>query len=179
MPLDDEIPVSPEISEEFTSFEEFCSENTGRELQYLEVVGKSPLEMDAVTLAFSMRHLVRLSRGLMDMLLGSLNDDSVPLLENILAAKGLQLDKTHAPILRDVIFAFRDSSEKEETSSILVRAFQLMTISRERRRVVLNLGESYAPPDEGWTQEDFGGDDSMLETVRSIEDPRWTTAEET
>ena len=34
MPLDDEIQVSPEISEEFASFEEFCSENTGRELQY-------------------------------------------------------------------------------------------------------------------------------------------------
>ena len=45
MPLDDEIPVSPEISEEFTSFEEFCSENTGRELQYLEVVGhESPCD---------------------------------------------------------------------------------------------------------------------------------------
>jgi hypothetical protein len=178
MPLDDEIPVSPEISEEFTSFEEFCSENTGRELQYLEVVGKSPLEMDSVTLAFSMRHLVRLSRGLMDMLLGSLNDDSAPSLEEVLAVKGLQLDKAHASTLREVIFSFRDSPDKEISSS-LVRAFQLMTMSRERRRVVLNLGESYAPPDEGWTQEDFGGDDSMLETVRSIEDPRWTTAEET
>jgi hypothetical protein len=178
MPLDDEIPVSPEISEEFASFEEFCAENTGRELQYLEVVGQSPLAMDSVTLAFSMRHLVRLSRGMMDMLLGSLNDDSAPSLDEVLAVKGLQLDKSHAPILRDVIFSFRDAPDKE-ISSNLVRALQLMTISRERRRVVLNLGESYAPPEEGWTSEDFGGDDSMLETVRSIEDPRWIKAEET
>ncbi len=178
MPLDDEIPVSPEISEDFASFEEFCSENTGRELQYLEVVCKNPLDMDAVTLAFSIRHLVRLSRGLMDMLLGSLNDDSMPPLEDVLAVKGLQLDKSHAPTLREVIFSFRDVPDKE-ISSNLVRAFQLMTIGRERGRVALNLGESYAPPEEGWTPEDFGGDDSMLETVRSIEDPRWTTAEET
>ncbi len=29
----------------------------------------------------------------------------------------------------------------------------------------------YSPPDEGWTEEDFRGDVSMLETVRAIEDP--------
>ncbi len=60
----------------------------------------------------------------------------------------------------------------------LVRALQLLTITRERKKVVLNLAESYAPPDEGWLEEDFGGDDAMLETVRAIEDPHWINAEE-
>ena len=55
------------------------------------------------------------------MLLGSLNDDSAPSLEQVLAVKGLQLDKSHAPILREVIFSFRDAPDKE-TSSNLVRA---------------------------------------------------------
>ncbi len=100
-----------------------------------------------------------------------------PSLESILATKGIQLDKARAEILRNVIFAFRDSTD-EEGRSVLIRALQLMAISRERRRVILNLGESYSPPDEGWTEEDFGGDDSMLETVRAIEDPRWVTEEE-
>jgi len=178
MAMDDEITVSPEISEDFQNFSEFCAENTGREANYLDVVGKNPLEMDAVTMAFSMRHLVRLSKDLLEMLLQSLQEDSMPpSLASILATKGIQLDKAHAATLREVIFAFRDNHD-EESSSVLVRAFQLMAISRERRRIILNLGESYAPPDEGWTEEDFGGDDSMLETVRAVEDPRWVTEEE-
>ncbi|MBI5248127.1 MAG: hypothetical protein HY912_01420 [Desulfomonile tiedjei] len=178
MPLDDEINVSPEISDDFQNFAEFCSENTGREADYLEVVGKNPLEMDAVTIAFSMRHLVRLSRDLLEVLLQSVQDDSMPAsLETILATKGIQLDKVHAATLRDVIFAFRDSTD-DDSRSVLVRALQIMAISRERRRMVLNLGESYAPPEEGWIGEDFGGDDSMLETVRAIEDPRWVKEEE-
>jgi hypothetical protein len=178
MSLDDEINVCPEISEDFQNFAEFCSENTGREVSYLEVVGKNPLEMDSVTIAFSMRHLIRLSKDLLEMLLQSVQDDSMPpSLESILAAKGVQLDKTHAVTVRDVIFAYRDTLD-EESRSVLVRAFQLMAITRERRRMILNLGESYAPPDEGWTQEDFGGDDSMLETVRAVEDPHWVTEED-
>jgi len=178
MPPDDEILVSPELSEEFRSFEEFCSENPGRELTYLEVVNQNPRELDPVTLAFSMRHLVRMSRPLTDLLLESLNGDSAPTLQALLDSKGIQLDKTHAPELRNVIFAFRDA-EEEETRLNMVKAFQLMIISRERRKVILNLGESYAPPDEGWTSEDFGGDDSMLEAVRQVEDPRWIDSEET
>jgi hypothetical protein len=174
---DEEILVSPDISEQFRTFEEFCSENTGRELAYLDVVARNPLEMDPVTLAFSMRHLMRLSRELMDILLQSLRNESAPSLKVILASKGIQLDKSQAACLRNVIFSYRDSCD-EETSTKLVTALQLMTMSRERRKVVLNLGESYAPPDEGWTSEDFGNDDSMLETVRSIEDPHWTKTDE-
>ena len=178
MPMDDEINVSPEISDEFQNFAEFCAENTGREASYLEMVGKNPLEMDSVTIAFSMRHLVRLSKNLLDVLLQSVQDDcEPPSLNTILATKGIQLDKTRSEVLRGVIFSFRDSQD-EECHSVLVRAFQLMAISRERRRMVLNLGESYAPPEEGWIEEDFGGDDSMLETVRAIEDPRWVREEE-
>ncbi len=174
---EDEILVSPDISEQFRTFEEFCSENTGRELAYLNVVTQNPLEMDPVTLAFSMRHLMRFSRNLMDLLLQSLKNESSPTLETILAAKGIQLDKSQASCLRNVIFSFRDCSD-EEASARLVTALQLMTISRERSKVVLNLGESYTPPDEGWTAEDFGNDDTMLETVRSIEDPHWTQTDE-
>lgn len=177
MSPDQEILVGPEMSEEFKTFEEFCNENAGRELVYLEVVEKSPLDMDAVTLAFSMRHLLRLSRGVMDLLLESLNGETAPTLQEVLASKGVQLDKTHAQRLRDVVFAFRDSPD-EESGYTMVKALQLMTMSRERKRVMLNLGESYTPPDEGWTPEDFGGDDSMLQTVRSIEDPRWTDEED-
>jgi hypothetical protein len=177
MPADQEILVSPELSEEYQTYEEFCSENTGHELVYLDVVGKNPLEMDAVTLAFSLRHLLRLSRNVMDMLLESLNGDSAPGFKDILDTKGIQLDKTHAARLREVLFAFRDAPD-EEAGASMVRALQLMTISRESKKVQLTLGESYAPPDEGWTSEDFGGDDSMLETVKSIEDPRWNETEE-
>jgi hypothetical protein len=177
MTIEEEIVISPDISQDFQSFEEFCAENSGRELAYLELVAKNPLDMDAVTLAFSMRHLIRLSRELMDMLLESFKNESSLELTDILAVKGIQLDKIHSARLRDIIFAFRDCQDSEFSAS-LVRAFQLMTISRERRKVVLNLGESYAPPEEGWIQEDFGGDDSMLETVRAIEDPHWINAEE-
>jgi hypothetical protein len=174
---EDEILVSPDISEQFRTFEEFCSENTGREMAYLDVVTRNPLEMDPITLAFSMRHLMRFSRELMDLLLQSLKNESSPTLEAILASKGIQLDKSQASCLRNVIFSFRDSSD-EETSARLVTALQLMTISRERGKVVLNFDESYTPPDEGWTAEDFGNDDTMLETVRSIEDPHWTRTDE-
>jgi hypothetical protein len=177
MTIDEEIVISPDISLDFQSFEEFCAENSGRELAYLDLVAKNPLDMDAVTLAFSMRHLVRLSKDLMEKLLDSFKKDSSLELGEILAVKGIQLDKTYSGRLRDIIFAFRDCQDSEFSSS-LVRAFQLMTISRERKKVVLNLGESYAPPEEGWTQEDFGGDDSMFETVRAIEDPHWINAEE-
>lgn len=175
---DAEILVSPDLSQDYMTFEEFCSENTGQELAYLEVVKQNPLEMDPVTLAFSMRHVVRLSRGLLDLLLQSLDgDSSPPELQSILELKGVQLDKSRAASLRDVIFAFRDAQEEEARQS-LVRALQVLAINRERKRVTLNLGESYRPPDEGWTEEDFGGDDSMLETVRAIEDPRWQETEE-
>jgi hypothetical protein len=178
MPLDQEINVSPEVSEDFQNFTEFCSENSGREASYLELVSNNPLDMDAVTLAFSMRHLVRLSRELLEVLLNSVQDDSLPpSLDSVLATKGIQLDKVHASILRNVIFSIRDGNDEENHSS-LVRALQLMAISREKGRIVLNLGESYAPPNEGWTEEDFGGDDSMLETVRAIEDPHWVKDEE-
>jgi hypothetical protein len=177
MTIDDEVVVGPDISQDFQSFEEFCAENSGRELAYLDLVAKNPLDMDPVTIAFSMRHLVRLSGNLLDMLLESFKNESGPKLADILAVKGIQLDKTHSTRLRDIIFAFRDCQDSEFSES-LVRVFQLMAISRERKRVVLNLGESYAPPEEGWTYEDFGGDDSMFETVRAIEDPHWINAEE-
>jgi hypothetical protein len=177
MPTQQEIHANPEISLDYKTFEEFCSENSGTEMAYLEVVAKNPLEMDAVTIAFSMRHLLRLSTGVIDQLLVSLPHDEAPELSAILATKGIHLDKTHAGSLRDVIFAFRNCEDVERQVPF-VKALQLMTISRERRRVVLNLGESYNPPDEGWTEEDFGGDDSLLQTVRSIEDPRWNRDEE-
>jgi hypothetical protein len=44
--------------------------------------------------------------------------------------------------------------------------------------VILNLGESYKTPDEGWIEEDFGGDEGAREMVRSIEDPHWDGREE-
>lgn len=177
MSFDDEIQVSPELSDEFRAFEEFCAENSGSELVYFDVVARDPLAMDSVTLAFSMRNLVRLSREVMDLILSTLNGDSHLTVRDILSAKGIQLDKNHAPRLRQVLFAFRDQDD-EAVADSLVRAFQLMTISRERRKVVLNYGESYNPPEEGWTAEDFGGDEAMLETVRSVEEPRWNSEEE-
>lgn len=177
MSEDDEIQVNPELSQEFRSFEEFCSENTGSELIYFDVVAKNPLEMDPVTLAFSMRNLIRLSKGLMDRLLDSMRDDSQPTVQEILSSRGIELDKSQASRLREIMFAFRDNSD-EMIRENFVKAFQLMTIARQWKRVALNLGESYHPPTEGWTMEDFGDDDSVLETVRSVEDPRWTRAEE-
>jgi hypothetical protein len=134
--------------------------------------------MDVVTLAFSMRHLVRLSRQLMDMLLDSLNGESQPELQAILATKGIQLDKSYSASLRDVIFAFRDCDDLESQFK-LTRALQLMTMSRQPQKLVLSLEESYRPPDEGWTPEDFGDDESLYETVRAIEDPYWIKTEET
>jgi len=75
---EEDIIVSPELSEEFKSLEEFCSENSGRELDYLDVVSASPLQMDSLTLAFSMRHFLRLSRSLTDLLANSLNGETAP-----------------------------------------------------------------------------------------------------
>ncbi len=178
MPAEDEIRAGPMISEEFRLFEEFCSENTGRESAYLDLVFSNPLEMDAITLAFSMRHMIRLSRELLEFMLNTLDDSEAPDVSSLLAVKGIQLDKNHAARLREVIFAFRDCPDKELRKT-LVSALQLMTISRERRRVTLTLGESYAPTEEGWTSEDFGGDDSVFEAVRSIEDAHWRDPEET
>lgn len=174
--IEEEIIVGPELSEEFKSLEEFCSENSGRELDYLDVVATNPLQMDSLTLAFSMRHFLRLSRSLTDLLVNSLNGDTAPSLSEILVTKGIDLDKSQAQRLRQIIFAFRDSNDDESAANI-VRAFQLMTINRERRRLMLSLGETYAPPDEGWLPEDFGGDDTAYETIRSIEDPRWMESE--
>lgn len=177
MSYDAEFPVSPELSEEYRNFEEFCAENAGQEMVYLEMVGNNPLAMDAITLAFSMRHLVRLSRGFMDLLLGSMNSDVPPSLGDLLATKGIQLDKARSGLLRDTIFSFRDAGDPQ-VSATIVRAFQLLTIARERRKVILSLAESYRPPEEGWNLEDFGGDESMYETVRSVEDPHWLTTED-
>jgi hypothetical protein len=133
--------------------------------------------MDAVTLAFSMRHLVRLSDGLTKMLLSSLDDDSPPELHTVLDVHGIQLDKSEAKDLRRIIFSFRDSPDGE-CRLPLVRALQLMTIGRYRTRVALSLGESYSPPDEGWTLEDVGGDEFALETVRTLEEDGRVTFEE-
>lgn len=172
-----EFPANPDISEEYSTFEEFCAENAGREMTYLEMVGQNPLAMDSVTLAFSMRRVVRLSRGLMDLLLKSLNNELPPTLQDILATKGIQLDKGNAAVLRNTIFSFRDC-EDPDTSMTMIRALQLLTIARERSKVILQLAESYRPPEEGWNLEDFGGDESMYETVRSVEDPTWLQTEE-
>ncbi|MBI5570550.1 MAG: hypothetical protein HY914_11450 [Desulfomonile tiedjei] len=177
MAFDEEIAVGPQLSQEFANFQEFCAENSGQELTYFEVVCANPLEMDPVTLAFSMRHLVRLSKPLMDMLAQSLDEDHQPDLGTILESKGIQLDKTHAGTLRAIFFAFRDCSDPESKTS-LIRALQLMMMSRQPNRLALNVGESYTPPDEGWTSEDFGDDESLLATVRSIEDPYWIKPEE-
>lgn len=177
MRAEEEILVSPELSHDFTNFEELCSENGGSELPYLEMSSQNPLEIDPATLAFSMRHVVRMSRELLDLVLGSLNEDSSVNLGAILDSKGIQLDKNHADALRRIIFAFRDS-ENHEVRETLTRAFQLIAMSRERHRITLNLEESYTPAQEGWTEEDFGGDETLLETVRAIEDPHWIRTEE-
>jgi hypothetical protein len=177
MPLDEEIAIGPELSHDFQNFEELYAENSGQELQYLEIVGKNPLEIDPVTLAFSLTQFLRLSRELMDMLLMSMSGDSEPELKTVLACHGIQLDKKNAETLRQVIYAYRDSEEPDRQKN-LVRALELMTILRERKRVVLNLEESYATPDDSWTPEDFGGDDTLLETVRAVEDPYWISTEE-
>ncbi|MCL5125028.1 MAG: hypothetical protein M1511_11120 [Deltaproteobacteria bacterium] len=175
--MEEEILANPIISAEFRTYEELASDYAGHELDYLDLVTKEPISMDSATLAFSLSGFMRLSTTLMEKLLGSLNEDETPDLKEILENKGIDLDKSQAQKLRNIIFAFRDC-EDEETRGILVRAFQIMTISRQRRRVILNLGESYKEPEEGWLEEDFGGDDSLLETVRSVEDPRWNEQED-
>jgi hypothetical protein len=173
-----EIVVGPELSLEFRNFQEFCGDNSGQELLYLEVVRNNPREMDPVTLAFSLRHLLRLSGPLMNVLLESLNADSSPDMKAVLATKGIQLDKARATELRDIVFAFRDEADPERQHSF-VRALQLMTMSRNSQNLVLSLEEEYMPPEEGWTSEDFGDDESLFETVRAIEDPYWIKTEET
>jgi len=173
-----EVVVGPELSLEFRNFQEFCAENSGQELLYFGVVRNNPAEMDAVTLAFSMRHLLRLSRPLMEMLLQSLNGDTLPDMQAVLATKGIQLDKSHSAELREIVFAFRDIEDPERQDSF-VRALQLMTMSRNSQNLLLNLEEAYMPPEEGWTAEDFGDDESLFETVRAIEDPYWIKTEET
>ena len=174
----EEVLVGPELSLEFKNFQEFCVENSGQELLYFDVVRNNPREMDPVTLAFSMRHLLRLSRPLMQMLLESLNGESFPDMQAVLATKGIQLDKSRATELRDIVFAFRDVDDPERQHSF-VRALQLMTMSRNTQSLLLNVEEAYMPPEEGWTAEDFGDDESLYETVRAIEDPYWIKTEET
>jgi hypothetical protein len=177
MTLEETITIPPEISLEYAGFEEFCSENIGRELTYLGLVEKSPLDMDTITIAFSIRHLVRLSKPLRDKLLESAINEQCPEIKTLLALKGIELDKKHAQTLRNIIFAFRDSGDPD-LESRLVRGLQLLAISRERDRVVLNCGETYRPPDEGWTEEDFDGDEYGLATVRSVEENDWRRSEE-
>ena len=178
MTITQEVLVSPELSLEFRNFQEFCMENSGQELLYFDVVRNNPREMDPVTLAFSLRHLLRLSRPLMDMLLQSVNGDMEPDMAAVLATKGIQLDKSRAGELREIVFAFRDIEDPEPQSSF-VRALQLMTMSRNSQDLLLSLEEAYMPPEEGWTAEDFGDDESLFETVRAIEDPYWIKTEET
>jgi hypothetical protein len=165
---EDKIMANPDISQEFRQFEEFCSENAGNQLIYLELVKSNPLEMDPVTLAFSLRHLLRLSKRAIDLLVDSVAGDSALPLAAILDVKGIDLDKSQAKTLRDIIHAFRDC-EDPERQELLVKAFQIMAMSRERKRVRLNLGEKYSHPEDGWTDEDFGGDEYAMHMVRSVE----------
>lgn len=171
------IKIPPEVSIEYASFEEFCSENTGRELTYLSLVKENPLEMDTVTIAFSIRHLVRLSKPLRDKLLEAVIQDDYLDMKTVLSIKGVELDKNHAEDVRKIIFAFRDSLEPSIETK-LVKALQLLSISRDRDRVILNCPETYRPPDEGWTDEDFDGNEYGLATVRTIEDSGWGRSEE-
>lgn len=177
MSPEDNIGLPPDISLEYVSFEEFCSENIGRELLYLGLVEENPLDMDTITIAFSIRHLVRLSKPLRDKLLECAVTEEQPGVKALLALKGIELDKNQAQALRTIIFAYRDSGD-EEIENRLVRALQLLAVSRERERVILNAGETYRPPDEGWSEEDFDGDEYGLATVRSIEDSDWRRSEE-
>lgn len=174
---DDEIVINPELSAEFRSFEEFCEENSGSETLYLDLIIKDPTVMDAVTLAFCMRRLVKLSKEFMDKVFVCAKNDELPELNELLSLKGIQLDKNHSGKLRDIIFAFRDSADEYKRSE-MAKALTLVTLTRERKRIVLNLGESYKPPDEGWLAEDFDGDDSAYEMVRAVENPHWTGEEE-
>ena len=175
--MEEEILVNPEISIEYTTFEELVAENSGHELDYLELVSRDPLSMDTATLAFSLNRFIRMSGPLMEKLLLTLDEDDPPGLKEIFESKGLELDKNQAQRLRNIIFSFRDSDEGEASFN-LVKALQVMTIARQRRRVILNLGESYKTPNEGWIEEDFDGDEGASEMVRSIEDPHWHEREE-
>ena len=177
MTYEEEIIVRAELSEEFKAFEEFCAENSGREQDYLQLVSTNPLDMDSVTLAFCLRHMLRLAKNLMEIILKSLGEEESLSLTEILETKGIQLDKSRSAELRSIIFAFRDSND-DAHGETLVRAFQLMTIGRERKRIKLITVEAYDRYDEGWMAEDFGGDESLLETVRAIEDPHWSNSEE-
>jgi hypothetical protein len=178
MSRDEEFSASPEISEEYRSFEEFSVENSGRENDYLELAARSPLQMDSLTLAFSMRHLMRMSGDLLESLLVSLVHDAPPDLLRVLKTKGVELGRLHAEKVRGIIFAFRDS-EDPEVRDKLSRAFQLMAMGRAQGRVALSLGESYNPPEEGWLSEDFGGDEFAMETVLCVENPVEIETEET
>lgn len=177
MSIDDEIVINPELSSDFMSFEEFCDENSGSESLYLELIAKNPTVMDSITLAFCMRRLVKLSRQFMDLVLDSVKQDAIPELKDLLDTKGIQLDKNHSTKLRDIVFAFRDSDD-DQTRNEFSKALILITLTRERKRVTFNVGESYRPPDEGWLPEDFDGDDTAYEMVRAIENPQWNSEEE-
>lgn len=175
--MEEEILVIPEISAEYRTFEELITENSGHELEYLELVSKDPVSMDAATLAFSLSRFLRMSGPLMEKLLLTLGEDDPPELMEILKTKGLELDRNQAEKLRHIVVSFKDS-EDGEAGPNLVRALQIITIARQRPRVILNLGESYKAPNEGWLEEDFGGDEGAWEMVKSIEDPRWDQREE-
>ncbi|MGD9819312.1 MAG: hypothetical protein AB7V04_11510 [Desulfomonilaceae bacterium] len=177
MSFDQEIVVNPELSSEFRSFEEFCDENSGSEGIYLDLIAKNPTVMDAVTLAFCMRHLVKLSQEFMTKAFASIKNDNIADLRELLDTKGIQLDKKHSDKLRKIVFAFRDTDD-DQIKSELARAFTLIAFTRARKNLVLNIGESYRPPDEGWIDEDFDGNESAFEMVRAIEDPHWSGDEE-
>lgn len=177
MSIDDEIVINPELSAEFRSFEEFCDENSGSEKMYLELIAQNPTVMDSVTIAFCMRRLVKLSKEFAEKVLVSVKDDEIPDLKELLATKGIQLDKNHSGKLREIVFAFRDA-EDEQTRAELSKALTLITLTREKKRVVFNVGESYKPPDEGWLAEDFDGDETAYEMVRAVENPQWSGEEE-
>ncbi len=177
MSIDDEIVINPELSADFRSFEEFCDENSGSEKMYLELIAKNPTVMDSVTIAFCIRRLVKLSKEFADRVLFSVKEDEIPDLTQLLGTKGIQLDKNHSGKLREIIFAFRDSDD-EQIRAELSKAFTLITLAREKKRVVFNVGESYKPPDEGWLAEDFDGDDTAYEMVRAVENPQWSGEEE-
>ncbi|MFH0960158.1 MAG: hypothetical protein V1897_15805 [Pseudomonadota bacterium] len=175
--MEEEILVNPDISAEYRTFEELVAENSGHELDYLELVSRDPLSMDSATLAFSLSRFMRLSGPLMEKLLLSLGEEDSPGLKEIFQSKGVELDKNQAQKLRNIFISFRDSKDSEAGLN-LVKALQVMTIARQRQRVTLNLGESYKTPNEGWIEEDFGGDEGAREMVRAIEDPHWDEREE-
>ncbi len=111
--MEEEILVNPEISIEYTTFEELVAENSGHELDYLELVSRDPLSMDTATLAFSLNRFIRMSGPLMEKLLLTLDEDDPPGLKEIFESKGLELDKNQAQRLRNIIFSFRDSGDGE------------------------------------------------------------------